>query len=169
MIRRLNKNRHAAFSGRILTLVANAFPLTERSGVNARGDFNIENTTVVEENDLMDLEGDSVMRNLKDFYNYFWGAQKYFSDPMLLFKEKKDSVESNFQEFQKQVENIVDKFGSYQKTRISSSSPEKVKSTNASSYIQLESKVSVAAPESRYFFPKFLTSWRLFEMQVLFN
>ncbi|WFD29078.1 hypothetical protein MSPP1_000083 [Malassezia sp. CBS 17886] len=40
---------HAVFAGRILALLASAFPISERSGVNLKGDFHVENVTRWEE------------------------------------------------------------------------------------------------------------------------
>ncbi|KAF9361291.1 DNA repair protein rad50 [Mortierella sp. AD094] len=48
LLRRLSKAKNTVFCGRILMLLASVFPLTERSGVNLRGEFNTENVTLVE-------------------------------------------------------------------------------------------------------------------------
>ncbi len=48
LLRRLSKAKNTVFCGRILILLSSVFPLTERSGVNLRGDFNTENVTLVE-------------------------------------------------------------------------------------------------------------------------
>lgn len=45
LLRRLSKTQHAQFSGEILMYLARAFPLTEKSGLNIRGAFNIDNIT----------------------------------------------------------------------------------------------------------------------------
>jgi THO complex subunit 1 len=54
-MRRLAKSKHTVFCGRILVYLANVFPLSERSGVNLRGDFNVDNVTFYEE-DGMDVD-----------------------------------------------------------------------------------------------------------------
>lgn len=56
LVRRLSKptREHTIFVGRILSLLSSVFPLGERSGVNSRGDFNIDNKTTWEA--LLDQE-----------------------------------------------------------------------------------------------------------------
>ncbi|KAF9437733.1 DNA repair protein rad50 [Entomortierella beljakovae] len=51
LLRRLSKAKNTVFCGRILMLLASVFPLTERSGVNLRGEFNTENVTLIESED----------------------------------------------------------------------------------------------------------------------
>lgn len=53
LLRRLSKPNpvHTRFAGRVLSLLARVFPLGERSGVNLRGDFNVENRTIIEGED----------------------------------------------------------------------------------------------------------------------
>lgn len=50
VIRRLSKptRSHTIFAGRVLSLLSAVLPLGERSGVNLRGDFNVDNKTVWE-------------------------------------------------------------------------------------------------------------------------
>ena len=51
LIRRLSRptRQHTVFVGRVLSLLSSVLPLGERSGVNLRGDFNVDNKTVWEE------------------------------------------------------------------------------------------------------------------------
>lgn len=46
LIKRISKEKNTSFAGKILCFLADIFPLSERSGVNLRGDFNIENITL---------------------------------------------------------------------------------------------------------------------------
>lgn len=48
LLRRLSKTQHAHFSGEIAMYLAKAFPLTEKSGLNIRGAFNVDNITYYE-------------------------------------------------------------------------------------------------------------------------
>ncbi|PWY98107.1 hypothetical protein BCV70DRAFT_202281 [Testicularia cyperi] len=105
LLRRLSKpsQKHTVFAGRVLSLLAAVFPLGERSGVNLRGDFNVENNTIIEDrtgsetseeqdttaqasaNDgEADEDKDSVFKVHYDFYELFWSTQKFFSNPALL-------------------------------------------------------------------------------------
>jgi THO complex subunit 1 len=51
LIRRLSRptREHTVFVGRVLSLLSSVFPLGERSGVNFRGDFNVDNKTTWDE------------------------------------------------------------------------------------------------------------------------
>ncbi|KAI8841324.1 THO complex subunit 1 transcription elongation factor-domain-containing protein [Chytridium lagenaria] len=48
LLRRLSKTKNTVFCGRILIFLTSIYPLTERSGVNLRGDFNLDNVTLYE-------------------------------------------------------------------------------------------------------------------------
>lgn len=48
LLRRVSKSRDAVFAGEILIFLSRAFPLSERSGLNQKGEFNVENITVFE-------------------------------------------------------------------------------------------------------------------------
>ncbi|TKY88888.1 hypothetical protein EX895_002129 [Sporisorium graminicola] len=94
LLRRLSKpsQQHTVFAGRILSLLAKVFPLGERSGVNLRGEFNVENKTHIEEKteeaDANAEEGsderDEVFKVTYEFYELFWKVQRFFSNPPLL-------------------------------------------------------------------------------------
>ncbi|SJX64628.1 related to nuclear matrix protein p84 [Sporisorium reilianum f. sp. reilianum] len=94
LLRRLSKpsQQHTVFAGRILSLLAKVFPLGERSGVNLRGEFNVENKTHIEDRaqdadedaaDGLD-EKDEVFKVDYEFYELFWKVQRFFSNPPLL-------------------------------------------------------------------------------------
>ncbi|KAF8948854.1 hypothetical protein BGZ47_002014 [Haplosporangium gracile] len=53
LLRRLSKAKNTVLCGRILMLLSSVFPITERSGVNLKGEFNTENVTLVESDDVM--------------------------------------------------------------------------------------------------------------------
>lgn len=96
LLRRLSKpsQQHTVFAGRILSLLAKVFPLGERSGVNLRGDFNVENKTHIEENfddateEVEDAEDkderDQIFKVDYEFYELFWKVQRFFSNSPLL-------------------------------------------------------------------------------------
>ncbi|PWN25696.1 hypothetical protein BDZ90DRAFT_233707 [Jaminaea rosea] len=107
MLRRLSKpNRsHLVLAGRILALLAEVFPLGERSGVNLKGEFNVGNVTRVDEDEVQrwekargrdeekeeeeeQRETDPASQAARDtnFYRDFWGLQGVFSNPAVLFE-----------------------------------------------------------------------------------
>ncbi|KAK9451094.1 THO complex, subunit THOC1 [Limtongia smithiae] len=81
LLRRLSKTHHSAFAGRILILLGKAFPLSERSGVNQRGEFDTDNVT----------EWDHSADNEEaDVYGRFWRLQKTFMDPVQLLSHPEE-------------------------------------------------------------------------------
>ncbi|KAK3679459.1 hypothetical protein LTR78_001020 [Recurvomyces mirabilis] len=72
LLRRLSRAEDAMFCGRVFFFLFQTFPLGDKSSVNLRGEFHIENTTKFEEADgeAMDvddraLEGDKAMASIK--------------------------------------------------------------------------------------------------------
>jgi THO complex subunit 1 len=49
LLRRLSKAEDTIFCGRILIFLSKSFPISERSAVNLRGDFNVENVTIFDD------------------------------------------------------------------------------------------------------------------------
>ncbi|KAF9584109.1 hypothetical protein BGW38_007568 [Lunasporangiospora selenospora] len=134
LLRRLSKAKNTVFCGRILMLLSSVFPLTERSGVNLKGDFNIENITHLEGDDasiVPDLDStktpsgekmdvDEALTNEKDtqdreegslggddpkFYSEFWGLQAFFSNPSSLINSP-----DNITKLRHGVDNTIDRF-----------------------------------------------------------
>lgn len=52
LLRRLSKAKNTVYCGRILMLLSNVFPLGERSGVNLKGEYNLDNITPIESDDV---------------------------------------------------------------------------------------------------------------------
>ncbi|KAJ2185019.1 hypothetical protein IW144_006562, partial [Coemansia sp. RSA 522] len=76
LLRRIPQATMSEFAGRVQVFVGNSFALSERSGVNLRGDF--DRTSVAQPANVSDEE-DSV-------YQSFWSMQQFFADPQLLTK-----------------------------------------------------------------------------------
>jgi THO complex subunit 1 len=114
LLRRLSKTKNTVTCGRILIFLSSVFPLSERSGVNAKGEFNIENVTHFEEffnsesasslnqkGDAYDMDIDGDSNELKIFYTHLWGLQRYFSNPLSL------SDVNNFKNFETVFLNLI--------------------------------------------------------------
>ncbi|KAI3626812.1 hypothetical protein GLX27_001527 [Malassezia furfur] len=95
LLRRLSKSYspHAVLAGQILTFLSTHFPINERSGVNLKGEFHVENETPIEAVDAPDTESDDAPRSAEahaadpHFYTLFWSLQSFFSNPARLFEE----------------------------------------------------------------------------------
>ncbi|KAI8613097.1 THO complex, subunit THOC1 [Chytriomyces sp. MP71] len=194
LLRRLSKTRHTVFCGRILLFLTAAFPLTERSGVNLRGDFNVDNTTVVVQEDLdvdfpagafegmevdeappgVDLPEKQTKKRKpvseKDmqFHQTFWSLQPYFSHPILVltnpieWKKMEAAVEVVLQAFEAENE-LEFKSVSDRKRKTTSDNGE---SHNPGGRRNLGTQNNDLDLADEYFFPKFLTSRNLFELQM---
>lgn len=91
LLRRLSKTEDTVFCGRILIFLSLVFPLSERSAVNLRGEYNTDNVTIYEDNpsfvsDLEETPGQLLPPALQeiplaDLYPKFWSLQAYFSNP----------------------------------------------------------------------------------------
>ena len=78
LLRRLSKTTHMAFAGRIRMFLANAFPLSERSGLNLAGTFNTENETHTDE---LPAGADAAEREAHERYVRFWSLQGFLANP----------------------------------------------------------------------------------------
>lgn len=86
LLQRLSKSQDCALCGRVLLFLSRFFRLTDRSGVNLLGAFNVGNATPVEEvaEGALDSEGHPVDA---PFHAAFWGLQRWFADPRRLLEE----------------------------------------------------------------------------------
>ncbi len=162
LLRRLSKTKNAVFSGRILMYLATVYPLSERSGVNLRGDFNLDNVTKYEGDDN-EQELNELVEQYKEepwtpnatdasFYRVFWNMQRYFSNPSSLFP-------SNFDKLKLGVGatlHVFDVINSEDTPKAATSKKRKTKSVSE----------EAAAIAKEPFFPKYLTSTTLFPMEL---
>lgn len=74
IVRRLSKSKDAHLCGRVLIYLSRVFPSGERSGVNLRGDLNVDNTTTIDTVDHPD--------GVDAFYTAFWKMQYYMYHPI---------------------------------------------------------------------------------------
>ncbi|KAJ2497922.1 hypothetical protein GGH96_004725 [Coemansia sp. RSA 1972] len=84
LLRRIPQATMSEFAGRVQVFVGNSFALSERSGVNLRGDF--DRSSIAQP---ANVEEDSV-------YQSFWSMQEYFADPQLLTKGEEGSGVTRF-------------------------------------------------------------------------
>ncbi|KAI7834413.1 THO complex subunit 1 transcription elongation factor-domain-containing protein [Kickxella alabastrina] len=73
LLRRIPQADMSEFAGRVQVFVANSFALSERSGVNLRGDTDTRHVARASES----VSGDAL-------YSDFWLLQRYFADPQML-------------------------------------------------------------------------------------
>ncbi|KAH8557016.1 THO complex subunit 1 transcription elongation factor-domain-containing protein [Umbelopsis sp. PMI_123] len=169
MLRRLSKNMSTVFCGRILMFLANSFSLGERSGVNLRGEFNVEN--VVKYDSEEELKNDTKMtEEQKAFYTLFWSTQGFLTNPPSIF------ADGNYEKFKDGVETTISKFNdmSQREAVVAGSTADhhgKENNIRKRSVSEMDVDESFSDEAIRdvyndYFFPKFLTSRELLELEL---
>lgn len=133
LLRRLSKAEDTIFCGRISIFLSKSFPIHERSAVNLRGDFNVDNITIYDQilpdepptEDIMEIDESALKdgseqgkagetkdaeprkeppMSLNNLYTVFWQLQHDFVDPTRLFEP------TNFERFKKGLAATMQKF-----------------------------------------------------------
>lgn len=107
LLRRLSRAEDTVFCGRVFIYLFQSFPLGDKSSVNLRGEFHIENITTYDEDaqttnhieESMDVDdkekvqetstqgrATSAKTDLSQLYPVFWSLQSLFSSPTKLFE-----------------------------------------------------------------------------------
>ncbi|KAK9470948.1 THO complex subunit 1 transcription elongation factor-domain-containing protein [Dipodascopsis tothii] len=76
ILRRLSATQGSTFAGKVLMFLARAFPLSELSGLNQRGEFNVANTTTWDPPQSLPAGAADA-----EAYATFWGLQQAFANP----------------------------------------------------------------------------------------
>lgn len=125
LLRRLSRAEDTTFCGRVFIFLFQSFPLGDRSSVNLRGEYHIENVTTYEKRgsdddttmDIDTTQPESVEKNgstkLQEkpalhpdaLYPIFWSLQESFSQPLTVldatrFKTFKSSLEATIKAFE---------------------------------------------------------------------
>ncbi|KAM4689599.1 THO complex subunit 1 [Discoglossus pictus] len=170
LLRRLSKSQNTVFCGRIQLFLARLFPLSEKSGLNLQSQFNLENVTVYNVNELESTLGQKQVEDRDDgmeieegemgdddaptsssipidynLYRKFWSLQDYFRNPVQCYDK------SSWKVFLKYSEEVLAVFKSY-----------KLDDTQASRKKIEELKTG----GEHVYFAKFLTSEKLMDLQL---
>ncbi|KYK55856.1 nuclear matrix protein [Drechmeria coniospora] len=180
LLRRLSRAEDTAFCGRVFIFLFQSFPLGDRSSVNLRGEFHVENVTTyetgpVEEQTMMDLDApvnpssgikgvtpDPTKDSQPGFepgtlYPLFWSLQESFSQPLKLF----DPV--HFGKFKTSLDATMKAFRAISGSE-SSQSSKTVENTRRNLRRKREEEGFDDIPET--FNPRYLTSKDLFELEI---
>ena len=108
LLRRLSRTQDTVFCGRILLFLAKFFPFSERSGLNVISEFNLDNTTNFNKEDIVKEEPDANPEKMKtgkleqnlsvDFslYRKFWKIQDFFRNPLQCYQKAPWKAFSSF-------------------------------------------------------------------------
>jgi len=151
LLRRVSKTENTVLCGKILMFLASVFPLTERSGVNLRGDFDTDNTTDFENKvSLNNID----INNDENFYELFWNTQKYLNYPLLVFQK------NEFDIFEKSINKILTKLEKFNPLERESDGTIRRKR-------QRSSKEHSSANEVfNFFYSKYLTGKNIFDLEL---
>lgn len=177
LLRRLSRAEDTAFCGRVFIFMFQSFPLGDRSSVNLRGEYHVENVTTFEapEDDDSKMEVDtqaeqtdvkaSAKNGAQDaskaldpdtLYPLFWSLQESFSQPLRLFDA------GHFTKFKSSLESTIKAFQAIHDDSLGSSkSMENLKRTLKR---KRDDDGTETLPEA--FNPKYLTSKDLFQLEA---
>ncbi|KAL6895060.1 THO complex subunit 1 transcription elongation factor domain-containing protein [Trichoderma evansii] len=181
LLRRLSRAEDTAFCGRVFIFMFQSFPLGDRSSVNLRGEYHVENVTSFEtpEDDDNKMEVDAQAETPKDsgapkagakngaqdsnkaldsdtLYPLFWSLQESFSQPLKLFDV------TNFTKFKSSLESTIKAFQAiHDDSLYTSKSMENLKRTLKR---KRDDDGTETLPEA--FNPKYLTSKDLFQLEI---
>lgn len=180
LIRRLSRAEDPVFCGRVYIFMFQTFPLGDKSSVNLRGNFHVENVTTFEEylkdsaadEDEMRIDGDESVAQVKGdskpeidrtkagkpttldidtLYPVFWSLQHSFSNPPRLFEA------DDFKEFQRSLEATLAKFKEV---------PKVIQAGDSELKRGLKTGNDDSVALANTFNPKYLTSRDLFKLEV---
>ncbi|KAF3162880.1 hypothetical protein TWF225_002351 [Orbilia oligospora] len=174
LLRRLSKSEDTVFCGRIFVFLTKSFPLSERSGVNLRGEFHVENKTTFDErrSQLAGNQPDHFSPSLRDndsseaalaadacnrLYAVLWSTQHEFAEPIRLFqKEILDNFKESLDTVIKAFRSSIDEYGH--------NAPVVASDTRRSHKRKWDGEVKHDELDS--YNPKYLTSRELFDLEV---
>ncbi|KAK0711543.1 THO complex subunit 1 transcription elongation factor-domain-containing protein [Lasiosphaeris hirsuta] len=188
LLRRLSRALDPAFCGRVFIFMFQSFPLGDKSSVNLRGEYHVENVTTFDREPLggegdaekMDIDEDEMTRprvagpdskkqaekeeekplEPDTLYPIFWSLQESFNQPKRLFEPPQ------FAAFKVGLEATIATFRSI-KPEQASRSREKM-----DRLVEENSRVSKRKPDdgndelTSAFNPKYLTSRDLFKLEI---
>ncbi len=171
LLRRLSRALDPAFCGRVFIFMFQSFPLGDKSSVNLRGEYHVENVTTFDEEvavadadadaEKMDVDTDAKPQKDKALdpdvlYPVFWSLQRTFNQPKKLFDT------AHFAVFKAGLEATMATFRS-----IKPEQPSRAKEKPNEEMPSLKRKRDGVDDElASGFNPKYLTSRDLFKLEV---
>ncbi|KAL5598800.1 hypothetical protein BROUX41_003866 [Berkeleyomyces rouxiae] len=187
LLRRLSRAEDTSFCGRVFIFMFQSFPLGDKSSVNLRGEYHVENVTVYDTStgkeeatsgpgvpakagettaDVMEVDENPADPNIADFealYPVFWSLQNTFSQPKKLFAPE------NLAKFKSALELTLSAFQTVrgnsrgEETRRTGGAQDVGQTHAPSNGGQLATTATLGASN---FNPKYLTNRDLFELEI---
>ncbi|KAK4153697.1 THO complex subunit 1 transcription elongation factor-domain-containing protein [Chaetomidium leptoderma] len=171
LLRRLSRALDPAFCGRVFIFMFQSFPLGDKSSVNLRGEYHVENVTTFDQEppaadgEKMDVDTDAKPQKDKPLdpdalYPTFWSLQESFNQPKKLF----DS--SYFTAFKAGLEATMATFRSIRPEQPSRAREKQDKPDEEMNPSTKRKRDDVDDELNSGFNPKYLTSRDLFKLEI---
>lgn len=178
LLRRLSRAEDTVFCGRVFIYLFQSFPLGDKSSVNLRGEFHVENVTVYDEpgsrtssvdddenRDEMEMDNpsnaDKHNSDMDKLYPVFWSLQSLFSSPTRLFEA------GTMQRFKSGIRHTLDFFNQiHSSTKSSSLSVRDPERRGRKRKRETDSTEPQTEQNTSTFNPKYLTNRDLFDLEV---
>jgi THO complex subunit 1 len=171
LLRRLSRALDPAFCGRVFIFMFQSFPLGDKSSVNLRGEYHVENVTIFDQEtpaadgEKMDVDMDAKPHKDKPLdpdtlYPVFWSLQESFNQPKRLFES------SHFTAFKTGLEATLATFRSIKPEQPSRAREKQDKPDEEMKPSVKRKRDDVDDELASGFNPKYLTSRDLFKLEV---
>ncbi|KAK4124004.1 hypothetical protein N657DRAFT_645619 [Parathielavia appendiculata] len=171
LLRRLSRALDPAFCGRVFIFMFQSFPLGDKSSVNLRGEYHVENVTIFNQDtpavdgDKMDVDTDTKSQKDKPLdpdtlYPIFWSLQESFNQPKKLFDP------SHFTSFKAGLEATMATFRSIKPEQPSKAKERLDKPVEEMNHSLKRKRDDVDDELASGFNPKYLTSRDLFKLEI---
>ena len=183
LLRRLSRAEDTTFCGRVFIFLFQSFPLGDKSSVNLRGEYHIENVTTFDaqptrSSEKMDVDSGSTAKGDGDdegateptqvldtdsLYPIFWSLQAIFSQPKRLFDD------AEFDQFKMSLEATLKAMRAYTVRKGGAqykASDENKQGAKTQQVAGAKGACDKKEGLSSGFNPKYLTNRDLFDLQV---
>ncbi|GAB1320823.1 THO complex subunit 1 transcription elongation factor-domain-containing protein [Madurella fahalii] len=172
LLRRLSRALDPAFCGRVFIFMFQSFPLGDKSSVNLRGEYHVENVTTFDQGPSADSEADKMDvdtdgRQQRDrpldpdaLYPIFWSLQESFNQPKKLFEP------SHFASFKAGLEATMATFRSIKPEQQSRTKEKQDRHADEVKPALKRKRDDIDDELSSGFNPKYLTSRDLFKLEI---
>ncbi|KAL2264027.1 hypothetical protein VTK26DRAFT_3331 [Humicola hyalothermophila] len=173
LLRRLSRALDPAFCGRVFIFMFQSFPLGDKSSVNLRGEYHVENVTTFDqeppaadgEADKMEVDSEGKPQQDKPLdpdalYPIFWSLQESFNQPKKLFEP------SHLAAFRRGLEATMATFKSIKPEQPSRAKERQDKQGDEIKPSLKRKRDDVDDELASGFNPKYLTSRDLFKLEI---
>jgi THO complex subunit 1 len=171
LLRRLSRALDPAFCGRVFIFMFQSFPLGDKSSVNLRGEYHVENVTTfdqetpIADGEKMDVDTDAKPQKDKPLdpdtlYPIFWSLQESFNQPKKLFES------SHFSAFKAGLEATMATFWTINPEKPTRAREKQDKPDEEANPSLKRKRNDVDDELASGFNPKYLTSRDLFKLEI---